>query len=329
MEWLCQIGDKMEFEKQMSIYVSDVERVIHSYMPQEKQLQKTVIDAMEYTMSAGGKRIRPVLMKAVYDLFGGKDEVIEPFVAAIEMIHTYSLIHDDLPALDNDDYRRGRKTAHIVYGEAMAILAGDSLLNYAYETAAKAFDFIPNPLWIDKDEVLKEDQIILLKNEVLMRRNVENALKLLTVKPGIYGMIGGQVADVELTGTKLNEEQLKYIYENKTGALIEASMMIGAILANANESDLAKVQKIAYNVGMAFQIQDDILDETASFEELGKPIHSDERNEKVTFVTIHGIKAAQEEVKRLSEEAVSMLRDIGGSYEFLEGLITYLVWRKN
>lgn len=306
----------MDFEQKMKEKVETVETVIKEYMPSEASFQKTVIDAMDYTMSAGGKRIRPVLLNSTYELFGGKDEVVKPFMAAIEMIHTYSLIHDDLPALDNDDYRRGRKTAHIVYGVAMAILAGDSLLNYAYETAAKAFTILEKE-WDSPEQ------------ELQCRKNVEKALQILAQKPGIYGMIGGQVADVELTGTHLTEQQLTYIYENKTGALIEAAMMIGAVLAGAADKAIEKIQKVAYNIGMAFQIQDDILDETATFEELGKPIHSDEKNEKVTYVTIHGIDQAVKEVERLSEEAVSLLQSVDGDAEFLIELTRYLIHRKN
>lgn len=294
----------MEFEVCMTEKVKRIEEIINNYMPQEVSYQKTVIDAMNYTMSAGGKRIRPLLMDETYRLFGGTDDVIKPFMAAIEMIHTYSLIHDDLPALDNDEYRRGRKTAHIVYGEAMAILAGDSLLNYAYETAAKAFDMSSDLTCVAK------------------------ALQVLAKNPGIYGMIGGQVADVELTGKELNKEELEYIYVNKTGALIEASMMIGAILAGASEERIEMIQKVAYNVGMAFQIQDDILDQTATFEELGKPIHSDEKNAKNTYVAVYGMERAVEEVKRLSEEAIACLHSVDGDSEFLISLVEYLIHRK-
>lgn len=308
----------MDFTKELKDRVTQIEKIIENYMPKDATLQKTVTDAMNYTMSAGGKRIRPLLMSETYRLFGGTEELIEPFMAALEMIHTYSLIHDDLPALDNDDYRRGRKTAHVVYGEAMAILAGDSLLNYAYETAAKAYALIPISDIEDADA---------MQRELLQRRSVDRAMAVLAAKPGIYGMIGGQVADVELTGTKLTKEQLVYIYENKTGALIEAAMMIGAILAGASEKDIVKVEEAAYNIGMAFQIQDDILDETATFEELGKPIHSDEESGKVTYVTIHGIDESGKEVSRLSNEAIAMLENMGEDAEFLVELTRSLIHR--
>lgn len=308
----------MDFTKELKDRVTHIEKIIDHYMPKDATLQKTVTDAMNYTMSAGGKRIRPLLMSETYRLFGGTEEVIEPFMAALEMIHTYSLIHDDLPALDNDDYRRGRKTAHVVYGEAMAILAGDSLLNYAYETAAKAYDRI---LVSDLKDVNA------MQRELQQRRSVDRAMAVLAAKPGIYGMIGGQVADVGLTGTQLTKEQLVYIYENKTGALIEAAMMIGAILAGASEEDIVKVEEVAYNIGMAFQIQDDILDETATFEELGKPIHSDEESGKVTYVTIHGIEESGKEVLRLSNEAITILENMGGDAEFLVELTRSLIYR--
>lgn len=310
----------MGFSEDLKNKTERIEQKIFAYMPKESSFQKTVIDAMQYTMSAGGKRIRPMLMDETYHLFGGKDKIIEPFMAAIEMIHTYSLIHDDLPALDNDDYRRGRKTAHVVYGEAMAILAGDSLLNYAYETAAKAYTMV---------EKAEMDDLAALQREVRVRRAVDQAMAILAAKPGIYGMIGGQVADVELTGTRLNKEQLIYIYENKTGALIEAAMQIGAVLAGASAKEIEQIRRVAYNVGMAFQIQDDILDETATFEELGKPIHSDEISGKVTYVTIHGIEASKKEVERLSEEAIAIVKGMRGDASFLNALIAYLINRTN
>ena len=284
--------------------VTAVEAVIHKYMPKPEGYAKTVLAAMNYTMDAGGKRLRPLLMQEVYKMFGGNGEEIEPFMAAIEMIHTYSLVHDDLPALDNDDYRRGRKTAHIVYGESMAILAGDALLNYAYETAAKAFD-------------LTEDL-----------KKATEAYKVLTRNPGIYGMVGGQTADVELTGKALTNDELEYIYENKTGALIEASMMIGAIMGGAADAEVAKIERLAGLVGKAFQIQDDILDIEGNEAELGKPLHSDEENGKVTYVTLHGLLQAKEDAKVLSEEAVAILDAFPQQNTFLHELILSLVNRR-
>lgn len=290
--------------KNMNGRVAAVEDIIRAYMPKEEGYAKTVLSAMNYTINAGGKRLRPMLMQETYRMFGGTDTIVEPFMAAIEMIHTYSLVHDDLPALDNDDYRRGRKTAHIVYGEAMAILAGDALLNYAYETAAKAF-------------TMTQDLVPVVR-----------AYTILTQKPGIYGMIGGQTADVELTGTKLSEDELEYIYENKTGALIEASMMIGAVLAGADTDTVKTIEHLAGIVGKAFQIQDDILDIEGTQEELGKPLHSDEENGKVTYVTIHGLLQSKMDVENLSQEAVHILDGFEQENMFLRELLLSLVHRK-
>ena len=254
---------------------------------------------------AGGKRLRPMLMKESYALFGGEGEIIEPFMAAIEMIHTYSLVHDDLPAMDNDEYRRGRKTTHVVYGEDMGILAGDALLNYAFETACRAFDIAPEE-----------------------SGRIGQALKILAGKAGIYGMIGGQVVDVKESGHILTGEMLDFIYRLKTGALIESSMMIGAVLAGAGAEDTEKMEQIARGIGLAFQIQDDILDVTSTTEVLGKPVHSDEKNEKTTYVTWKGLEGARQEVARMTEEAVRTLRTIQPDGGFLEELLKSLVYRE-
>lgn len=308
---------------EMKPHIEEVEGIVVSYMPPEEGYAKTVLSAMNYTMNAGGKRLRPMLMLETYRLFGGNQKVIEPFMAAIEMIHTYSLIHDDLPALDNDDYRRGRKTAHIVYGEDMAILAGDALLNYAYETAAKAFDLLP----AISETASEHEDAIAAKAYRQQADRIIRAYRVLAGKPGIYGMIGGQTADVGLTGKQLTEDELDYIYKNKTGALIEASMMIGAILAGADASQVADIERLAGIVGYAFQIQDDILDIEGSEEELGKPLHSDEENGKVTYVTIHGIDEAKKDVEQMSKEAVAILDGLPGNDEFLKALLLSLITR--
>ena len=256
------------------------------------------------SLLAGGKRLRPMLMLETYRLFGGQSSVIEPFMAALEMIHTYSLVHDDLPAMDNDDYRRGHKTTHVVYGEGMGILAGDALLNYAFETAASAFD-------MEDAEAAK----------------IGKAIQILSGKAGIYGMIGGQVVDVLSTGQQVDGETLDFIYQLKTGALIECAMMIGAVLAGADSDQVHAVEQIAAKVGMAFQIQDDILDVTSTAEVLGKPIHSDEKNEKTTYVTWKGLEESKREVARLSEEAVEELRRFHPEDDFLETLLLSLIHR--
>ena len=296
-----------EFQEKMAARAAEIEEIIERYLPEEQGHQRTVLQAMNYSIQAGGKRLRPMFMREAYRLFGGTGREIEPFMAAIEMIHTYSLVHDDLPAMDNDDYRRGRKTTHVVYGEAMGILAGDGLLNYAFETAIKAFS------------VVSDDG---------MRRAVK-ALEVLARKAGVYGMIGGQTADIEAEcADRLTEEQLLFIHEHKTAALIQASMMIGAILAGADEEAVRRIEQCAYDVGIAFQIQDDILDVTSTTEELGKPVGSDEKNQKQTYVTIKGLEASAAEVERLSKEAVTILESFPGDESFLKELVTSLIHRR-
>lgn len=295
----------MNFSGEMKQKVNEIEAILDEYLPAAEGYQKQIMEAMAYSVTAGGKRLRPMLMQETFRLFGGEGKVVEPFMAALEMIHTYSLVHDDLPAMDNDEYRRGRKTTHVVYGEAMGILAGDALLNYAFETAVKAFDIAPE----------KSLQI-------------GKALKILAEKAGIYGMIGGQVVDVASCGKGLDEAMLNFIYELKTGALIESAMMIGAVLAGATQEQVRTVEKIASDVGIAFQIQDDILDVTSTQEELGKPIHSDEKNEKTTYVTIKGLDEAAKDVERISEEAVELLQSLNLENPYLTWLIQELVHRR-
>ena len=295
----------MNFSGEMKQKVNEIEAILDEYLPAAEGYQKQIMEAMAYSVTAGGKRLRPMLMQETFRLFGGEGKVVEPFMAALEMIHTYSLVHDDLPAMDNDEYRRGRKTTHVVYGEAMGILAGDALLNYAFETAVKAFDIAPE----------KSLQI-------------GKALKILAEKAGIYGMIGGQVVDVASCGKGLDEAMLNFIYELKTGALIESAMMIGAVLAGATQEQVRTVEKIASDVGIAFQIQDDILDVTSTQEELGKPIHSDEKNDKSTYVTIKGLDEAAKDVERISEEAVELLQSLNLENPYLTWLIQELVHRR-
>ena len=296
----------LNFNQKMNNKIIEAEEIIKEFLPKEEGLQKIICEAMNYSVLGGGKRLRPIMMKATFELFGGKGEVIKPFMAAMEMIHTYSLVHDDLPAMDNDDLRRGRATTHIKYNEGLAILAGDGLLNYAFETAVRAFDY-------DTDAKV-----------------VAKALKVLATKAGIYGMIGGQTVDIEAeSGNQImNEETLMFIHKNKTAALIESSMMIGAILAGASDEDVEAVEKIAYNIGIAFQIQDDILDVIGSEEVLGKPIGSDAKNEKLTYVSLKGLEAAKEEVAKLSKEAITSIQKYEKDDDFLSRLATYLIDRE-
>ena len=295
----------MNFKEEYQRRVDYIESILTKYLPGQEGYQKIIMEAMEYSLMAGGKRLRPMLMLESFCLFGGEGEIIEPFMAAIEMIHTYSLVHDDLPAMDNDEYRRGRKTTHVVYGEDMGILAGDALLNYAFETACRAFDIAP-----------------------ASSRRIGGALKILSGKAGIYGMIGGQVVDVKESGHSLTGEMLDFIYRLKTSALIESSMMIGAVLARAEPEEISSMEQIARRIGLAFQIQDDILDVTSTTEKLGKPVHSDEKNEKTTYVTWKGLEGSKEEVSRMTDEAVSELRMIRNDGVFLEELLKSLVYRE-
>lgn len=301
MEFMENTVFKQEQEKNIS-YIEDV---LKNYLPKNPSFQKTIYDAMEYSVMAGGKRLRPMMMYQAYKMFGGEDkELIEPFMAAIEMIHTYSLVHDDLPAMDNDTYRRGRKTTHVVYGEDMGILAGDALLNFAYETAIKG-------AWAAKDA-----------------KNAINALAILSKKAGIMGMVGGQVVDVELTGKKLDEERLDFIFKLKTGALLEASLMVGAALAGADEKYIELMEQAGLNIGMAFQIQDDILDVTSTTEELGKPVHSDEKNDKTTYVSLYGLEKSHDDVEKYSKKALSIMEELPYENQFLCTLIEKLINRR-
>ena len=307
-------GSKMTSKKK-TVKLDDIrayiEDIVMSNLPEADGMSDKVRDAMVYAVEAGGKRVRPLLMYLTYKAFsvlnkaedkggvadkapdknidfggpGSHDKAIDYFMAALEMIHTYSLIHDDLPALDNDEMRRGKPTVHKAFGEDIAILAGDGLLNYAYETAVKSFIYCPG----DTD--------------------VEKAMFILASKPGIYGMLGGQTADVVLTGKKPTAKQLSYIYSNKTAALLECAMTIGATLAGVSGEELDKLQNAAYYIGMAFQVQDDILDVTGNPEELGKDVSQDEKNGKVTFVTIYGLDKASEYVKQASDLAITLINE--------------------
>lgn len=292
---------KLELEQK----TAQIEEILRKALPGNISFQKTIAEAMEYSLLAGGKRLRPMLLMEAYRLYQEENiDAIAPFMAAMEMIHTYSLVHDDLPAMDNDDYRRGRKTTHVVFGEDMGILAGDALLNYAYETAVAGISEMDNM-------------------EYGLR-----ALGILTKKSGVYGMLGGQVVDVEMTGKALDDPRLEFIYSLKTGALIEASLMMGAALAGAASEEISRMEQVGRNIGMAFQIQDDILDVSSTMEELGKPIHSDDRNEKTTYVSLHGMENAVTAVEKYSAVALEELEGMTETNEFLNMLVRVLITRK-
>lgn len=303
----------MNIREEIALRAKNIQAVIESYLIPvcEAGYEKTMIEAMNYSVMAGGKRLRPMLMEESFHLFGGEGTAVEPFMAAMECIHTYSLVHDDLPAMDNDEYRRGKKTTHAVYGEAMGILAGDALLNYAYELMAGAMVSPGN-------DTLEES------------RRKMRAFYEIARAAGVSGMVAGQVVDVEseeLSADTMTRDKIDYIYEKKTAALIEASLRAGAILAGAKEEEIDAIGRAGKLLGIAFQIQDDILDVTGTLEELGKPIGSDEKNHKVTYVTLHGMEKAREDVAHFSYEAVQILDSLSPKNTFLKDLFVYLIHR--
>lgn len=296
----------MDINKEIAYKASDADRMIYRVLPAEKGYQKTVFQAMNYSVLAGGKRIRPILMLETYKLFGGSNKAIESFVAAIELIHTYSLVHDDLPAMDDDELRRGKLTTHAKFGEAMGVLAGDGLLNYAFEIALDTLD----------------------ETKGAGNRAVIRSLKVLAKKAGIYGMIGGQVVDVEAEKQYgISKNRLDFIYELKTGALIEAAMMIGAILGGATDEEVEQIEDVAKKIGLAFQIQDDVLDVIGETETIGKSVGSDEKNQKATYVVFEGLEKAKQEVADLTDDAIAILQELPYENPFLTELLRWMVLR--
>lgn len=296
--------NESDFQKQLNEAADHANHIIESYLPKEEGELRIIAEPMNYSVRAGGKRLRPILIRETSRMYMEDCKEVEPFMAAMEMMHTSSLIHDDLPAIDNDDYRRGKKTTHVMYGEDMAILAGDVLMNYAYETAIHG---------------------------ILNARNPERYAKALDIfasKSGIHGMLGGQSVDVYWTGKKLEKDRLMFIHANKTGALIEASMMIGAVLGGASEDDLLRIEEAGHAIGMAFQIQDDILDICGDEKTLGKPVHSDEKNDKQNYVTIFGMEKARHEVDAYTNIAETILKETGKTNTFLLELLHSLIRRK-
>ena len=301
---------KEEFEQLVEERAKLAERIVLSYLPKKEGPHAKVYEAMGYSLESGGKRLRPLLMLESFRLFSeANEERIHPYMAAIEMIHTYSLIHDDLPEMDNDDLRRGRPTNHIVFGEAMALLAGDGLLNLAFETVADA---------------LQQS----MGDPEYLGRGVK-ALGILSGKAGCDGMLGGQVADMlaEAKGEPCGEEELEFIHAHKTSALLQTPMMIGALMGGASDEQVRSMERIGYHLGLAFQIRDDILDVTGSEEKLGKPIGSDEKNEKSTYVSLYGLEKAEEKVKQLSKLAEDELLQLPGDTTFLQQIFSYLTER--
>ena len=300
----------MNFEKELSNKVKETDLCVRSFLPESGKYKELIVESARYSVEAGGKRLRPMILKESFQLCKGSDfNIVKPFMAAIEFIHSYSLVHDDLPAMDNDDYRRGKLTTHKKFGEDFGILAGDALLNHAYETMLNAI-LSSYSNGYDKD--------------IIFRMN--KAASVIAGKAGIDGMVGGQSLDVYLTGKDMNKDQLDYIFNLKTGALIEASFMAGGILAGADDNTVDDLRLAGHLVGVAFQIQDDILDIYGSEKELGKPVHSDEKNNKNTYVSLYGLDAAKEAVSDMSVRAENILKNIGDN-EFLIQLVNYLINR--
>lgn len=296
----------MEFYAQYDNTRRVVEESLTSFISgAENSPQKIIFDSMKYSLEAGGKRIRPVLLLETIKMMGGDCSAGIPFACAVEYIHTYSLIHDDLPAMDDDDLRRGKPTNHKVFGEAVAILAGDGLLNSAFE--------------IMSGEILKNNCVGSVK-----------AMNVIASCAGVNGMIAGQIVDIESEGRSISYEELRYLHSKKTGALIKASVMAGAYIAGANEEELKAVERYSENIGLAFQITDDILDVTGNTSELGKNTGSDIQNDKSTYVSLFGIEKAQLLAQDCLKDAVESLGNFDSQRRlFMEELARFVVMRKN
>lgn len=282
-------------------YIPVIENKLNELLPESGERYSSAVNAMRYSLLSGGKRIRPILLLEFYSLFGGRAESALNFAAAIEMIHTYSLIHDDLPCMDNDDMRRGKPSCHKAFGYDTALLAGDALLTHAFLAAASTADIPPE--------------------------RVSRAISVLAQKAGIYGMVGGQVMDLDFEKNGANGEELTAMYIKKTSCLLEAAAMCGAVLAGADEETVKKTEEYAENLGLAFQITDDILDCTADEKTLGKPIGSDEKNGKTTFVTILGLDGAKQRAALLTKKAEDILNGFSGDTSYLKELTEYLLNR--
>ncbi len=292
-----------DFNKLLNSKIDAIEGHLNRFLPSEEDYPEIIYKAMRYSVFAGGKRLRPLLLLECCDAFGGREEEAAPFACAIEMIHTYSLIHDDLPAMDNDDYRRGRLTSHKAFGEDIAILAGDALLSEAFEIMARA---------------------CVLGGDIRFVR----AMEAIAAAAGTRGMLGGQVVDVTSEGKKIDLKTLQFIHKNKTAAMIQGAMKAGAILGGAMKDEVNRLYDAGEKIGVAFQIQDDILDVTSSASVLGKPVFSDEKNQKVTYVTMFGVEESEKLVKKLSDEAIGILESFGARSGFLVSLTQSLIGRQ-
>lgn len=290
----------MDFKVQLKKYQEQVNNELEKYSGKKDVPEKILNNSMEYSLMAGGKRLRPILVIATYEIFGKNINKCIPYAVAIEIVHNFSLIHDDLPGIDNDDFRHGKPTNHKKFNEATAILAGDGLLNQAYI-------------------VISED---LIKSE---SEELKNKLKVFNeFSTAVDRMIAGEYIDTEYEGKQITDEYLEYIHKNKTGALLKLCVRMGAILANANEKDLEKLTKYAEKIGLAFQIKDDILSEEGNEEILGKPVGNDKELEKCTYVSKYGLQGAKKILEEITKEAIEELKEYGDRAEFLRELALYI-----
>ncbi len=294
----------MNFSEQLNNYIELVNEELLKYLDLKEGYNSRLIESMKYSLFAGGKRLRPILALASYNLFGENIEEIMPYACGLEMIHTYSLIHDDLPSMDNDDYRRGKLTNHKVYGEGIAVLAGDGLLNYSFE--------------IMLENALKQDE---LYSHLRSIKQIANAA-------GIHGMIGGQIVDLESENKTIDKETLEYIHLNKTAALIIAPLKVGAIIGGAREEDIKSMEQIGLSLGLAFQIKDDILDIIGDENKLGKKTGSDIDKDKSTYPTFYGLDTSIAKVEELTESVNSLLSQYKDRANFLLNLSNYLMKRE-
>ena len=290
----------MDFKVQLKKYQEQVNNELEKYSGKKDVPEKILNNSMEYSLMAGGKRLRPILVIATYEIFGKNINKCIPYAVAIEMVHNFSLIHDDLPGIDNDDFRHGKPTNHKKFNEATAILAGDGLLNQAYI-------------------VISED---LIKSE---SEELKNKLKVFNeFSTAVDRMIAGEYIDTEYEGKQITDEYLEYIHKNKTGALLKLCVRMGAILANANEKDLEKLTKYAEKIGLAFKIKDDILSQEGNEEILGKPVGNDKELEKCTYVSKYGLQGAKKILEEITKEAIEELKEYGDRAEFLRELALYI-----
>ena len=309
----------MDFKEQLKEYQEIVNKQLEKYLRKENCPEEILNASMEYSLMAGGKRLRPILILATYELFKDNIEVCMPYAVAIEMVHNFSLIHDDLPGIDNDDFRHGKPTNHKKFNEATAILVGDSLLNYAYIVISE-----------DLEKTLKNNN--LGKTKIIDEKKLENTFIEINNKIKVFNefssavdkMIAGEYIDTELEGKQITPEILEYIHKNKTGALLKLCVRMGAILANANEKDISKLTKYAEKIGLAFQIKDDILAEEGNEEILGKPVGNDREMEKCTYVSQYGLEKSKEILNQITKEAIEELEEYGEKADFLRGLAVYI-----